>query len=117
MRSAISKAINRQAIVERVMEGAAVATGQLMPEGMFGYSPALKPEPFDADGARKLLAEAGYPDGFALTLHGPNDRYVNDDQICQAIAQMLSRIGIQTRVETLPSAVYFHARRPSSNSA
>jgi peptide/nickel transport system substrate-binding protein len=60
-----------------------------------------------SDGARKLLAEAGYPDGFAITLHGPNDRYVNDDQICQAIAQMLSRIGIQTRVETLPSAVYF----------
>ena len=64
----------------------------------------------ELDGARKLLAEAGYPDGFALTLHGPNDRYVNDDQICQAIAQMLSRVGIQTRVETLPSAVYFFAR-------
>jgi peptide/nickel transport system substrate-binding protein len=78
-----------------------------MPEGMFGYVPSLKPESFDVDGARKLLAEAGYPDGFAITLHGPNDRYVNDDQICQAIAQMLSRIGIQTRVETLPSAVYF----------
>ena len=107
VRRAMSKAINRHAIVERTMEGAAVATGQLMPEGMFGYVPSLKPEPFDADGARKLLAEAGYPDGFAITLHGPNDRYVNDDQICQAIAQMLSRIGIQTRVETLPSAVYF----------
>ena len=89
------------------MEGAAVATGQLMPEGMFGYVPGMKPEPFDPDGAKKLLAEAGYPDGFGLTLHGPNDRYVNDDQICQAVAQMLSRIGIQTRVETLPSAVYF----------
>jgi peptide/nickel transport system substrate-binding protein len=107
VRKAISKAINRQAIVERVMEGAAVATGQLMPEGMFGYVPGMKPEPFDPDGAKKLLAEAGYPDGFGITLHGPNDRYVNDDQICQAIAQMLSRVGIQTRVETLPSAVYF----------
>ena len=107
VRKAISKAINRQAIVERTMEGAAVATGQLMPEGMSGYVPGMKPEPFDPEGAKKLLAEAGYPDGFALTLHGPNDRYVNDDQICQAIAQMLSRIGIQTRVETLPSAVYF----------
>ncbi|MEO8442020.1 MAG: ABC transporter substrate-binding protein [Betaproteobacteria bacterium] len=107
VRKAISKAINRQAIVERVMEGAAVATGQLMPEGMFGYVPGMKPEPFDPEGAKKLLAEAGYPDGFGITLHGPNDRYVNDDQICQAIAQMLSRIGIQTRVETLPSAVYF----------
>jgi len=107
VRKAISKAINRPAIVERVMEGAAVATGQLMPEGMFGYTPALKPEAFDPEGARKLLAEAGYPDGFGLTLHGPNDRYVNDDQICQAIAQMLTRIGIVTKVETAPSSVYF----------
>jgi peptide/nickel transport system substrate-binding protein len=107
VRRAISKAINRPAIVERVMEGAAVATGQLMPEGMFGYTPALKPEPFDPEGAKKLLAEAGYPDGFGITLHGPNDRYVNDDQICQALAQMLARVGIQTKIETLPSSVYF----------
>jgi peptide/nickel transport system substrate-binding protein len=107
VRRAISKAINRQAIAERVMEGAAVPTGQLMPEGFFGFTPALKVEPFDPEGAKKLLAEAGYPDGFALTLHGPNDRYVNDDQICQAVAQMLARVGIQTRVETMPSSVYF----------
>ena len=107
VRRAMSKAINRQALVERVMEGAARATGQVMPEGMFGYTPALKPEPFDPNGARKLLAEAGYPDGFSLTLHGPNDRYVNDDQVAQAIAQMLTRVGIITRVETMPSSVYF----------
>jgi peptide/nickel transport system substrate-binding protein len=107
VRRAISKAINRPALVERVMEGAARVTGQLMPDGMFGYNPALKPEAFDADGARKLLAEAGYPDGFGLTLHGPNDRYVNDDQIAQAIAQMLARIGIATKVETMPSSIYF----------
>ena len=107
VRRAISKAINRNAIVERVMEGTAIPTGQLMPEGMFGYDLALKPEPFDPEGAKKLLAEAGYPDGFGITLHGPNDRYVNDDQICQAVAQMLARVGIATRVETMPSAIYF----------
>jgi peptide/nickel transport system substrate-binding protein len=107
VRRAMSKAINRQALVERVMEGAARATGQLMPEGMFGYTPALKPEPYDPDGARKLLAEAGYPDGFGLTIHGPNNRYVNDDQVTQAIAQMLTRVGIATRVDTMPSAIYF----------
>ncbi len=107
VRKAISKAINRQALVARVMEGAAVATGQLMPEGMFGYTPALKPETYDPEGARKLLAEAGYPDGFGLTLHGPNNRYVNDQQMAQAIAQMLTRVGIITKVETMPSAVYF----------
>ncbi|MGH8622842.1 MAG: ABC transporter substrate-binding protein, partial [Burkholderiales bacterium] len=107
VRRAMSKAINRRALVDRVMEGAAVATGQLMPESFFGYVPALKPEPHDPEGARKLLAEAGYPDGFGLTLHAPNNRYVNDEQIAQAIAQMLARIGIQIRVDAMPASVYF----------
>jgi peptide/nickel transport system substrate-binding protein len=107
VRRAMSKAINRPALVERVMEGAAVATGQLMPEGFFGFTPALKPEPYDVEGARKLLAEAGYPDGFGLTLHAPNNRYVNDEQIAQTVAQMLARVGIQTRVDAMPASVYF----------
>ena len=107
VRRAMSKAINRPALVDRVMEGAAVATGQLMPEKFFGYVPALKPEPYDPEGARKLLAEAGYPDGFSLTLHAPNNRYVNDEQIAQAVAQMLSKVGIVTKVDAMPSAVFF----------
>jgi len=107
VRRALSKAINRQALVERVMEGAAVPTGQLMPEKFFGYTPSIRTEAYDPDGAKKLLAEAGYPDGFALTLHAPNNRYVNDEQVAQAIAQMLARVGVQTRVEAMPSAVFF----------
>jgi len=107
VRRAMSKAINRQALVDRVMEGAAVATGQLMPEKFFGHAPTLKVEPYDPEGARKLLAEAGYPDGFGLTLHAPNNRYVNDEQIAQAIAQMLTKIGIQTRVDAMPASVFF----------
>ncbi len=107
VRLALSKAINRQALVERLMEGAAVVTGQVMPEGMFGYDPQRKAEPYDPEGARKLLAAAGYPDGFGLTIHGPNNRYVNDEQVAQAIAQMLTRIGVVTKVDTMPSAVYF----------
>jgi peptide/nickel transport system substrate-binding protein len=89
------------------MEGAAVSTSQLMPAGFFGHAPGIKPEGYDLDGARKLLVEAGYPDGFGLTLHAPNNRYVNDEQVAQAIAQMLTKIGIQTRIDAMPSAVYF----------
>jgi peptide/nickel transport system substrate-binding protein len=107
VREAISKAINRPAIVERVMEGVAIPAGQLLPEGFFGVSPKLKPETYDPEAAKKLLAEAGYPDGFGLTLHGPNDRYINDAKICQAIGQMLARIGIKAEVETMSKSVFF----------
>jgi len=107
VRRAISKAINRDLIVERVMEGVAIKAGQLLPEGFFGVSKNLKPEAYDPEGAKKLLAEAGYPDGFKLTIHGPNDRYINDAKIAEAVGQMLSRIGVDTEVVTMPRSVYF----------
>ncbi len=107
VRLAISKAINRDAIVERVMENIALKAGQLLPEGFFGVSPNLAPVDYDPDGAQALLAEAGLADGFSLTIHGPNDRYINDAKIAEAIAQMLTRIGIETAVETMPRSVYF----------
>jgi len=107
VRRAMSKAINRAAIVDRVMEGLAIPAGQYLPEGMYGVSPNVKPDAYDPDGAKKLLAEAGYPDGFGLTIHAPNNRYVNDEQIAQAVAQMLTRVGIVTKVDAMPSNVYF----------
>ncbi|MCC7079508.1 MAG: ABC transporter substrate-binding protein [Burkholderiales bacterium] len=107
VRHAMSKAINRAAIVDRVMEGLAIPAGQLLPDGMFGTNPNVKPDAYDPDGAKKLLAEAGYPDGFGLTIHTPNNRYVNDEQIAQAVAQMLTRVGIQTKVEAMPSNIFF----------
>ena len=107
VRKAISKAINRAAIVDKVMEGEAVPAGQLLPEGMFGTTPNLKVEPYDPEGAKKLLAEAGYANGFGLTIHTPNNRYVNDAKVAQAVAQMLARVGIATKVEAMPSATYF----------
>ncbi len=106
VRQALSKAINRQSIVERVMEGQGIPAGQLLPDGFFGVSPNLKVERFDPDGAKKLLAAAGYPQGFRLTVHGPNDRYINDAKVLQAVAQMFSRIGVETQVETMPWATY-----------
>jgi peptide/nickel transport system substrate-binding protein len=107
VRHALSKAINRDAIVTRVMAGLAEEASQLVPAGWFSHNPEIKIEPYDPEGAKKLLAEAGYPNGFGLTIHAPNDRYVNDAKIAQAIAQMLTRIGIKTQVETMPKSVYF----------
>ena len=106
VRKALSMAINRPAIVDRVMEGQAIAAAQFLPDTFFGTSKELKVEKFDANGAKKLLAEAGYPNGFTITLHSPNDRYLNDEKVAQAVAQMLSRIGIQAKVEAIPFATY-----------
>lgn len=106
VRQAISKAIDRNAIRDRVMEGLALPTANLVPAPMFGHNPDLVPEPYDLEGARRLLAAAGWPEGFAMTIHGPNNRYVNDDQIVQAVAAMLTRAGIVTKVETMPMGVY-----------
>lgn len=107
VREALSKAINRQAIVKSIMNEQAAPSGQLLPEGVMGHVDDLSPPDYDPEGARKLLAEAGYPDGFQITLHGPNDRYVNDSEVVQAVAQMWSRIGVKTTVDAMPSSVYF----------
>ena len=82
-------------------------TGQFVPEGMVGWVPDMKPEAYDPAGAKKLLAEAGYPDGFALTLHCTNNRYTNDEKVGQAAAQFLARIGMEMSVRALPSNVFF----------
>ncbi|MBI4292811.1 MAG: ABC transporter substrate-binding protein [Betaproteobacteria bacterium] len=108
---ALSKAINRQAIVERLMDGAALPATNVVAPPVFGHASNLKPERFDPDGAKKLLAEAGFPGGFAMTLAAPNNRYVNDEQIAQAVAQMFARVGINARVETMPVNVYLSKAR------
>jgi len=106
VRQALSLAINRKAIVDRIMEGAAVPSGQYLPPGVYSYDPAIKPPPYDPEQAKKLLAEAGFPKGLRIALHGPNDRYVNDAKIIQAIGQMWTRIGVQTEVDPLPWSSY-----------
>jgi len=101
VRQALSHAINRPAIVERVMENAAIPSAQFLPPGSYSYVPDLKAPAFDANKAKALLAEAGFPNGLTVTLHGPNDRYVNDAKIIQAVGQMWQRIGVKTQVEGL----------------
>ncbi|MGB3721064.1 MAG: ABC transporter substrate-binding protein [Hyphomicrobiaceae bacterium] len=115
VRLALSKAINRNAIVERVMEGVAIPAGQLLADGFFGVSPNVKPPAYDPEGAKKLLAEAGYPNGFKMTIHGPNGRYTNDVKILEAVAQMFTRIGVETTIEALPPAVYFNRASTGAN--
>ncbi len=106
VRRALSIAINREALVSRVLQGQALAAGDLGPPGYFGTSPDLTPPPFDPEGARRLLAEAGWANGFAVQLNGPNDRFVNDEQVVQAIAQMWTRLGLAATVETRTRAVW-----------
>ncbi len=110
VREAVSKAIDREAIVERIMGGLAVAASQLVPPGMFGYNPELEVEPYDPERSKQLLAEAGYADGFELVLGTPNDRYINDEKIAQAVAQMLTRVGIRTTVDASTKSVFFRRR-------
>jgi peptide/nickel transport system substrate-binding protein len=107
VRKAVSLALDRDAIVSRVMEEQAQPAGQLLPEFFPGTSKNLPPPKVNQEAARKLLAEAGYPNGFAVTLHAPNNRYINDEKIAQAIAQFLTRVGIDTKLEAMPSAVFF----------
>jgi peptide/nickel transport system substrate-binding protein len=116
VRRAMSMAINRNALTERVMEKLAVPAANIVSPGVFGHNAQLKPEAYDPDGAKKLLTEAGYPNGFGITLSGPNNRYINDEQILQAVAPMLTRIGIQTKVEALPLSVYFPKARKDETS-
>jgi peptide/nickel transport system substrate-binding protein len=107
VRQAMSKAIDRNAITTRIMESNAFPAAQFLPDGFFGVSKNLKPAKPDLAGAKALLAEAGYPSGFNVTLHSPVGRYINDEKVAQAIAQMLTRIGIETKVETMPPSVFF----------
>ena len=106
VRRALNMAINRQGLVDRLMQGTANAASQWMPEGTFGYEPAIPAPAFDPDAAKRLLAEAGYPQGFNLVIHVPADRYVAGSETAQAVAQMWSRIGVRTTIETLTWTVY-----------
>jgi peptide/nickel transport system substrate-binding protein len=102
VRNALSIAINREGIVDKIMEGTATASGQWLPKGAFSYTPDIQvPKPNPAE-AKKMLAAAGFPNGFQLTVHVPNDRYPNAPAVVQAVAQMWTKIGVKTNVESLP---------------
>jgi peptide/nickel transport system substrate-binding protein len=107
VRKALSLAINREAIRDRIMGGASLPTRNIVPPGFFGYVEDLEADAYDPDAAKALLAEAGYGDGFRMTIHGPNDRYINDARIIEAVAQFWTQIGITTEVDTMPRNIFF----------
>jgi len=107
VRQALYQAIDIEALKTQTMRGLAQPTGVILPSPGFSTPELEKRLPFDRAAAKKLLADAGYPNGFEVTLDCPNNRYVNDEKICQALAAMWSQIGVGTRVNTMPRANYF----------
>lgn len=108
VRRAFAHAINLDAINSAIMRGAATPSGLMWAPQIDGYNAAAnKPYQFDADAAKALLAEAGYPDGFELTMDCPNNRYVNDEKICQAVVSMLAKVGVTVDLLAQPKSKYF----------
>lgn len=106
VREAVVYAINNQGIADKIMKGKATAAGQQGPEGYLGYVNDLKPR-YDLAKAKQLMKEAGYEKGFEVSMIAPNNRYVNDEQIAQATAAMLGKIGIKVNLKTMPKAQYW----------
>lgn len=106
VRQAVIAAIDNAGIVAKLMKGTATAAHQQAPEGFDGYVADLKPR-FDLKKARELMKEAGYEKGFSCTMIAPNNRYVNDEKIAEAVVSMLSKIGIKVSLKTMPKAQYW----------
>jgi len=108
VREAMNMAIDRNAIVSRIMRGLAEPAGMLLSPGIGGYTEEIDALPaFDPEAARALMAEAGYADGFSVTLDCTTDRYMNDEAICQAVVGMLARIGVRVRLDAKTKTLHF----------
>ncbi|NBN79643.1 ABC transporter substrate-binding protein [Microvirga tunisiensis] len=107
VRKAVYQAIDIEAIRSKIMRGMSTPAALLISPYLFSRAGEFERWPHDPAAARALLAEAGYPEGFELVMDCSNDRYVNDEAICQAVAQMLTKVGIRTRVNAEPKAKYF----------
>lgn len=111
VREAIYRAIDIEALHRVTMRGLSKPTGSITPSILASNPEAEKRLPYDPALAKKLLAEAGYPNGFGFTLDCPNNRYINDEQICVAVSGMLAKVGLRVKVNAQPRAIYF-ARLP-----
>jgi peptide/nickel transport system substrate-binding protein len=107
VREAFYKAIDIELIKTRVMRGLSTPSALMIAPQLFALSKDFTRPKFDPEGAKKLLTEAGYPDGFEVTMDCPNDRYVNDAAICQAVVGMLARVGVKINLLAQPKQQYF----------
>jgi peptide/nickel transport system substrate-binding protein len=108
VRKAIYQAIDVNALTSRVMRGTAEPVSQLVSKEMRGFSTGLADRlPLDPEGAKALLVDAGYPDGFSFGLMCPNDRYINDEAICRAVASMLAKVGVKAELAAMPVRSYW----------
>lgn len=118
VRQAIYQAIDVDLIRDRVMSGLSEPSAIMISPSLFPLADRFQRYPYDPDRARELLAEAGYAEGFETRLDCTNDRYVNDEQICQVIASMLARVGIKVNMRAYPNAQYFSdINRPTQDFA
>jgi peptide/nickel transport system substrate-binding protein len=113
VRKAFYQAIDIEAIKTKVMRGAATPSALLISPLLFSRAKEFHRWPYDPAAAKKLLAEAGYPNGFAITMDCPNNRYVNDEAICQAVVVMLNRIGVKATLNAMPKAKFFEKAGPT----
>lgn len=108
VRQAVYQAIDVATINQVTMRGRAEPASQLLPQGLSGFSePNAGRLPYDPEAARQLLADAGYPNGFSFGLMCPNDRYINDEQVCRAVTSMLSEVGLNAQLTTMPVRNYW----------
>ena len=108
VRQAINYAVNIDAIIKEVLEGQAIRTATPLTSKHFGYDPKIKPFPHDPAKAKKLLAEAGYPNGIDLILHSPNGRYPKDKEVSEAVAGQLTQAGIRTQLKVYEWTTYMN---------
>jgi len=107
VRQALHQSIDADAIKRTLMRGLSIPAGMMIAPQVHGWTAEMDKRPaVDVDGAKKLLAEAGYPNGFEVTMDCPNNRYVNDEEICQAVASMLAKIGVTIKLNAMPFATY-----------
>jgi peptide/nickel transport system substrate-binding protein len=107
VRKAMAHAINLDEIIKFVMEGSAYPASQIVSQYTEGFNPNISRPKYDPELAQKLLAEAGYPTGFEANFDTPNDRYINDQQVTEAVAHQLGKVGVKLKVVATPKAVFF----------